>query len=322
MRIVSCACNWHELRSTLQKQKNSGIAAIISHCGRVMTYIYMHSYKLFRLRVIDSSPGFACDSVRMAAACGGKRSRLEALDDGAAAGSDEPAPSVYMGLQVKEAFTYITKWQKPATIYLMVDGSVGFETNGRECADPHGCWVAANSSTIKVHFHFKGEFAKIKEHVFVKLEQTDAYQLNTTWSDSLAWMLPHTRQLADKGPRGDDVEEEASSVTTTPLWQGLPVSASYKYVTTASCSLACATMHLLRDKRIVFQQKNGISTGPHGSWLVAPDGSTLILVFHYEGEYLKLKKHEFSKLTRTGAYELDTAAPEWKAWLVATSDRS
>jgi hypothetical protein len=176
----------------------------------------MHSHELFRLRVIGSSPGFACDSVRMAAVCGGKRSRREALcdDDRTAAGSDEPARSLFLGGEVKEAFTYITKWQKPATIYLMEDCSVGFETNAGQCADPHGFWVAAHSS-IKVHFHFKGQFAKIKEHVFAKLEQTDAYQLDNSWSDNLAWMLPHTRQQADKGPRddaADDVEEEASSV--------------------------------------------------------------------------------------------------------------
>ena len=275
----------------------------------------MHSYELFRLRVIGSSPGFVCDSVRMAAVCGGKRSRREA------AGSDEPARSLFLGGEVKEAFTYITKWQKQATIYLMEDCTVGFETNAGQCADPHGFWVALHSS-IMVHFHFKGQFAKINEHVFVKLEQTDAYLLDNSWSDNLAWMLPHTRQQEDKGPRGDaadDVEEEASSVEHAhQLWQGLPVSATYKYVTTASCSLARATIYLLRDNRVVRQQKNGISTKPHGSWLVAPDGS-LILVFHYEGEYRKIKEHEFRKLTCTSEYELDTAAPEWKAWLVAIS---
>jgi hypothetical protein len=283
----------------------------------------MHSDELFRVRVIGSSPGFACDSVRMAVVCGGKRSRREALCDGdrTAAGSDEPARSLYLGCEVKEAFTYVRKLQKPATIYLMEDCSVGFETSAGQCADPHGYWVAAHSSIV-VHFHFKGQVAKIQEHVFVKVELTDAYQLDTSWSENLAWMLPHTRQQADKRPlvdAADDVEEEASSAEHAhQLWQGLPVSATYKYVTTATCSLARATIYLLRDTRGLFQQKNGISTRPHGSWLAAPDGS-LILVFHYDGEDRKIKSHEFRKLTRTSAYELDTAAREWKAWLVTIS---
>jgi hypothetical protein len=272
----------------------------------------MHSYELLRLRVSGSSPGFVCDSVRMAAVCGGKRSRR-------GTGSDEPARSLFLGGEVKEAFTFITKWQKQATIYLMEDCTVGFETNAGQCADPHGFWVALHSS-IKVHFHFKGQFAKINEHVFVKLEQTDAYLLDNSWSDNLAWMLPHTRQQEDKGPRddaADDVEEEASSVehAADDVEEEASKQRRTPQMTTGSCSLACAKIYLLRDNRVVLQQKNGISTKPHGSWLVAPDGS-LILVFHYEGEFRKIKEHEFRKLTCTSAYELDTAAPDW---LVAIS---
>jgi hypothetical protein len=86
------------------------------------------------------------------------------------------------GVAVAFSFVCLTMYRVPALLFLLSDRRVAFQgSSDQEICSAHGNWeMSADGTTLKVWFHYAADWARIREHVYVRLPLTNSFELQTT----------------------------------------------------------------------------------------------------------------------------------------------
>jgi hypothetical protein len=98
------------------------------------------------------------------------------------------------GLAVKYSFVYTTMFYPAAVMYLHTNGQVAFQ-QGADMAPccSHGSWALSHDQlTLRVHFHFKGNWGRLREHVYLRLPHSSSFELQVNNSEYRAFLIQRT----------------------------------------------------------------------------------------------------------------------------------
>jgi hypothetical protein len=100
------------------------------------------------------------------------------------------------GVAVTMSFVYTTMYHPAAVMYLLANGQVSFQQAGDlpACCN-HGNWtMSGDQLTLRVSFHYKGNWAYIREHVFLRLPHTSSFELQVTHAEYRAFLIQRSAQ--------------------------------------------------------------------------------------------------------------------------------
>jgi hypothetical protein len=106
---------------------------------------------------------------------------------------------VLNGEPVSLSFVYTTMWKSPATLYLLANTKVSFQSaSDVPACSAHGTWSASpDLKTLRVWFHCAADWAKIREHVFRRIEDTQSYELEVRNAEYKAFLHQRTQTRAE-----------------------------------------------------------------------------------------------------------------------------
>ena len=114
----------------------------------------------------------------------------------ALATSSQQAMHLVNGVAVSMSFVYTTMYHPAAVLYLLANGQVSFQQAGDlpACCS-HGTWtLSPDQLTLRVWFHYKGNWAHIREHVYLRLQHTSSFELQVTHAEYRAFLIQRSAQ--------------------------------------------------------------------------------------------------------------------------------
>ena len=100
------------------------------------------------------------------------------------------------GVAVSMSFAYTTMYQPPAVLYLLANGQVAFQSSGDvpACCSHGTSTLSPDQQTLRVWFHYAGNWGRIREHVYQRLTHTDSFELQVTHAEYRAFLIKRTDQ--------------------------------------------------------------------------------------------------------------------------------
>jgi hypothetical protein len=233
-----------------------------------------------------------------------------ARGDGDAADEPTEGGAVVNGLAVKYSFVYTTFFNPAAVMYLHTNKKVAFQQAAdlAPCSS-HGSWTLSRDQlTLRVHFHFRGNWKQIREHVYKRLPHSSSFELEVNDSEYKAFLIQRSTECdaADEPTEGGAVVASASAAPATSSQQGIlfvngvAVKHSFLYTTML---FPAAVMYLLADEKVAFQQADDQAPcSSHGCW--SRDQLKLRVWFHFNDNSEEILEHVYLRLPHSSSFEL------------------
>ena len=131
-----------------------------------------------------------------------------------------------------------------------------------------------------------------------------------------------TSDVADEPTEGGAVVASASAALATSSQQpmqlvnGIAVTMSFVYMTMYH---SAASLFLLANGQVSFQQTGQQACCSHGHWTISGDGLTLHVWFHFNARWAQIHEHVFERLPNTSSFELQETRAQYKAFLIPRS---
>jgi hypothetical protein len=114
----------------------------------------------------------------------------------APATSSQQGMQLVNGLAVSMCFCYTRMYYQAAVLYLLANGQVAFQQAADQppCSS-HGTWTLSRDQlTLRIWFHFSGNWERIREHVYLRLPHTSSFELQVTHAEFRAFLIQRSTE--------------------------------------------------------------------------------------------------------------------------------
>ncbi len=128
----------------------------------------------------------------------------EPTEGGAVVASASAAPAtssqqgilLVNGLAVRYSFVYTTMFYPAAVLFLHTNGQVAFQQAADQApCSSHGTWTLSRDQlTLRVYFHFSGNWGRIREHVYLRLPHTSSFELQVNNAEYRAFLIQRSTE--------------------------------------------------------------------------------------------------------------------------------